>query len=463
MTPPTTKSFLRNWTLTIPPEDHRQPRMVSALRRLEETLGQVQGRMPSIQDAKESMREVEEGWQRGLAIASLPKRHLRRFAWALFQPWAREGLDLPAHGPFVEAYRNWLTKNRSGAKAARLIHPYLRYFPGDVAFREDWRRFLADVVEQHPGRRLAVWKERHGRFGLLGHAGAEEFARLIMKEPDQYDDLLEQAGLTGFLADSRFVRVAVRSLILQISQELQSNSDLSRTECESLLAVLESSPGTFRFEEFRVEIAETLLSPWMERTPPKPVKQAIWAFCHRHFGNPIIDSGGWSGISERPKQVFVRWLAERALDTFFDILDRTALDRQWQQRKAFWDAYLKEGMISEAWLALGTAAGLLADRVIESSEGSWAALQGAQPNQSVLLMKIRNVTIVEWSHQGAARMWLDGHPKTPKLYDRYYTAYRLRASCDIRIIHRPNLEWRGTTARWIEKQTGLNPRRSRIR
>jgi len=458
MTPPATKSFLENWTFTSPAGDGRQPRMVGALRRLEATLGQVERRMPSPNDAKESLKALEHGWGRGGGINALPGRHLRQFAWVLFQPWARNGPDLPGDAPFVAAYREWLMQNPSGVKVSRLIPPYLRFFPEDAAFREDWRRFLADAVTKHSGGRLATWKRRHQEFGLLEADGATRFAQSIVKSPQRYGELLEAAGLTGFLADSQFVRVAHQSLIREIADVLQSGSNLSRSQCDALLSSLEtSSPATLRFQDLRSEVAETLLGPWTQRTPPEPVKQSVRAFLQRHLGNPNISRGRWGGVPEASRKVFLRWLAEDALAAFFEILDRTALDRQWRERKAFWEDYLNENLISDAWLALGPTAGALANRVLKLPNGSCAALEGAASNQSVLIMRIRNITIVEWSHQGAARMWLDGHPSVPKLYEPTYTADRLRSPADIRIVHHVNLEWRGRTASWIKKQTGLMP------
>ena len=456
MTPPTTKSFLTNWTLTIPPEDGRQPRMVGTLRTLEKILGEVQGHMPSIQDAKESLKELEEGWERGLEVASLPKRHLRQFAWALFQPWAREGLDLPANGPFVSAYRDWLTKNRSGAKAARLIPPYLRYFPEDGAFREDWRQFLADVLDRHPGRRLAVWKDRHKGFGLLEVDGTGRIASLLIQHPGRYEELLERAGLTGFLADSRFVRIVHGSLIQQVSQELRSNPDLSRGECDSLLSVLELSTGELRFGDLRVDVAEALLAPWVDRTPPEPVKEAIRSFLHRNFGNPNVRKTRWSGVAPVLKEVLLRWLAEEALETFFQIVSETAKARHWEERKRFWENYLQEEMISGAWLALGGSAASLARTAFKVPRGAWAKLKGAQASQSVLLFQINNITVIEWSHEGAGRIWLNSNTNAPKLYRAQYSRNQFMGDhLDFRFVHIKG--WQSETARWIQRETGLRP------
>jgi hypothetical protein len=370
---------------------------------------------------------------------------------------AREGHNLPSNSSFVAVYRDWLLKNGSGANLVRLITAFLRYFPADNEFREDWRRFLVNALVKDGGRRLALWKERQKEFGLLLLDGPHRFARRLLSDPPQQEELLKKAGLTGFLYDSEFARVVQWSLVKQISEYFSINSRLTRSECEAILSLLENGRGNLIFEDLRIRVAETLLLQWETRSPPEPVKEAVRAFLQRHFGNPNIQIGRWSGVGEVARRIFLRWLAEDALDTFFEILDRTALDRQWRARKAFWAAYLKEDLISDAWLALGPAANVLAARTSELSGGSWGALQGASANQSVLLLKIRNITIMEWSHEGAARMWLDGNKNAPILYKRAYSAYRLRAVADERIVHDQNLRWRIQTAKWIRDQTGLNP------
>jgi hypothetical protein len=46
-------------------------------------------------------------------------------------------------------------------------------------------------------------------------------------------------------------------------------------------------------------------------------------------------------------------LARASLDLFFKLIDEHALDAQWRYRHAFWLAYLEQGVIADAWLALG--------------------------------------------------------------------------------------------------------------
>ena len=60
---------------------------------------------------------------------------------------------------------------------------------------------------------------------------------------------------------------------------------------------------------------------------------------------------------------------------------------------------------------------------------------GVEATHSVLLLRIKGVTIAEWSHNGSCRMWKRGNRAAPKLYEPEYTRSELTDGCDFRQTH----------------------------
>jgi hypothetical protein len=115
------------------------------------------------------------------------------------------------------------------------------------------------------------------------------------------------------------------------------------------------------------------------------------------------------------------WLIENAIHQFLDVVDHDADPDQWPYRKAFWLSYLKAGHVKDAWVAFGPAAADRARDLTESSKAPrrlYADLTGApQPTQSVLLLKIDNLVIGDWSHTGACRFWTKDSEAGKRLTD----------------------------------------------
>ena len=74
-------------------------------------------------------------------------------------------------------------------------------------------------------------------------------------------------------------------------------------------------------------------------------------------------------------------------------------------------------------------------------------------------MKIRgesNITIAEWSHNGAFRLWVDSE-KSPQLHKLSYSGYQLRRNSNERQVHIGS-RWVYKIQKMIENYTGLQIR-----
>src|SRR5690606_38115463 len=155
----------------------------------------------------------------------------------------------------------------------------------------------------------------------------------------------------------------------------------------------------------------------------------------KHLGHPRLRPEEWQGSSSDAQAVMLQWLISDTLNDFFDLLDITAFDRHWQVRKAFWQQYLDKGVVLDAWIVLGPEArgyglGLL------NQVHDYGSLQGAEATQSVLLMRIDDLIIAEWSHNGRCRIWRQGIDHgAPELYKLSYKAWELRREAGAEFTH----------------------------
>ena len=325
-----------------------------------------------------------------------------------------------------------------------------------------------EVSRRRPGRRQADWALRCRRYGLLKEDGARSFVGSAVGRKAAVPELLQDAGLTGPLERSEFLR---EGLLLYLSKDNAAKKLVrakNPTGLKRLLTLLQCE-GRLRFMEPKTRrvIAESLLTPFVAAAPSREVKEELQQFFLRCFGDPRLPSGrpNWSGMSDDIRRVIMRWLNEQTIELFFRVVEKTAHDRHWRYRKAFWKTCFDDGLIDDVWFVLGRGA---RDQLRSLEDDSGAteatgALIGAAYGQSVLLMRMASgVTISEWSHSGACRLWLGGNRAAPRMYGPEYTRHDLFHDQDHRQVHHGSEtgSWQHALADWLEENTGLKIDRS---
>lgn len=116
----------------------------------------------------------------------------------------------------------------------------------------------------------------------------------------------------------------------------------------------------------------------------------------------------WDSISIESRNIFLKWIAEDDLELFFKIIERTAVDRMWRYRHKFWKTYLP--YITNTWVFLGKDAQRIAKQLGDKRD-SFGKLKGGTTNQSVFAFQIGEYIFLEWSHNGALKVWsIHDHP-----------------------------------------------------
>ena len=162
-----------------------------------------------------------------------------------------------------------------------------------------------------------------------------------------------------------------------------------------------------------------MCSPWLlQDNPSKEIKKTTLNFLVRNFGDlrtQSVRERYWGDINVDTKALIKRWQAGQTLEYFFKLISESALDTHWDYREKFWSSYYEDNLIEDAYVILGKEA--LADINLVKPEdrpsnfGKFAPGTGASPSHSVLILQISNLTIVEWSHSGAMRIYLSDNEK----------------------------------------------------
>ncbi|EPR43453.1 hypothetical protein dsx2_2304 [Desulfovibrio sp. X2] len=449
---------LRNALLGWSPPPFRCPATPVAMGRAErEVAKKLQGggsTPPKPFELEEIYRELSRALDSHGTVRAAGRRALRLAPWVLFSyPTNRPGY-LAAMPGVAQEYAAWLAPQSTCRPLLALLHALLLHYPRTLATFTDWLALLNERLASSDSPKLHLWQARRRDFGLLANDGPERVWRRLAADAAPVSELLDAMGLNGDLGTGRFAEQAFLGLLAHVARMMDDGR--ADAPLERLFAfaapIGTGSEELLRFPLAR-EVAEGLLMPFARRRVPLSYKDRVRDFLLKRLGDPRMVSRGWQGVPEEAKAVIKGWLVENSLEDFFRILTATA-DPIWTYRRDFWRTYLQKGVITEAWVALGSKARSLAKRAFD---GEYGELVGALGTQSVLLMRIGGLTIAEWSHSGACRIWLTPTGVTPDFYKLTYGAASLRGTPDEKIIHNGSerYRWQNRVARYIRNSTGI--------
>ena len=426
-----------------------QPELQRQLAKLDASIGEAE----PVVELKPFLRSAAEN-----GAGALPRFQLNRVlrgAWCdpEFDDLGSEALDRA-----IEEQR------RSSDQA--MIDGYLTYFPVDRPIMGK----LADAASSAAKRHEWAWRERARQWELFApsQGPARVALDLIQRDDDQIFQLIRETGLGTNLAASGFGQATFARLCVATA-ELPPRKAVSAQR--SLLRLFDQEALAGQIEL----VVRALLEPWVSEKPEPEHRKAISEFLLDQVGDPRLQRPRWDRIvrslaetigEERAltvTQVFKRWLTEVAMREFFRAIAKTT-DRpdQWAQREKFWMAYLDEGLVSDAWPALGVRARNQIEYLIRQSgeRPEYGIIRGGPASSSSIIMQIGDLRISEWSDNGSCRFWSDSDPNAPKLYAKIYDGAKLRTTAG-----RSDFEYEShvpASPGWEGKFAGIIHRRTSI-
>lgn len=358
---------------------------------------------------------------------------------------------------FFKACESRIKKSLCRALIWVYLHNYEDNRPG-IALLGEW---LSKVVNQWDW----LWADRQRELSLFnGHAATRSIASMVMSGKENVADILESRGLAGALQSGGMASAAFSEMLRQYRENAglyDAGEIVSRLKRLLEWAALEGQK--FSYPKLKTFFIESLLLPWAGRNPEDKIINMTQSFLLDSFGDPRLGGASWKSVDENAMRVVRGWLVKRALAQFLDVVDELALDHQWKYRRAFWMAYYNKGVISDAWVAFASNGATKAQQIARRHEdNSWLSfgnLYGSgDPNHAVLILRIGNLTIADFSHNGKCRLWDSRNERAPKPYEKNYDRSDLvnsRAESEHIHSNSPGYLWQGRVASEINNVTGI--------
>jgi hypothetical protein len=395
----------------------------------------------------------------------------------------REGCKIVLHGPtplaaapgVIDDLMRLVEQNKRRAAFFAVIDAYLDGFDDQSPTILSLANKLRSMASRWAWRPNDHWPARLDDFSLLDPAKSPALiARRVLSSGKSPRDTLAEAGLDtvgrrfGGLVESAF-RVACHLVMGRNGQEAV---DGQRT----LIEWARDDAGKFGYQKSWPDFVRASLVPWEMVEPSEAHKSALIEMLERYGGgDPRAQPQRWREVMDNAPgayAVLMRWLTRASVLQFLDVVDRLMPDYQakqmWAYRRAFWTSYLlSDGNspgIDAAWVAFGSDGARLANKAArESGDRSFSAF-GRQNDKSAahaaLILKMGDLTIVDWSHSAKYQVWKRGDDRVPELFkDLYRYGALYNAPIDGSHVSPATYSWQKRLANIIEGRPVFSPKR----
>ena len=302
-----------------------------------------------------------------------------------------------------------------------------------------------------------VWQNRVTQYGLLSSdVGLHCSKKILDAETFDAASFASESGLKGVKGAGGVGYKVFQAL----SKTLSTEHDKKHLDRYLEFVTIEEN---IRFRSHLSDYTAALLAPYLSSAPSDQDRLRIEGFLVTNFGDPRINPGAWRGADAKYVDVLKRWLAKASLELLLNVVSASNDTKQWEQRFKFWGHYFDQGLITDAWVALGPAASVEARRLVREGELSSAADfgllsgGGVQADHSVIMFRLGDFTITEWTHSGKVRLYDPRNENIPRFYERRYDTAAIRndTACDLALVH--HYSWRERLSGYIRFELGLSP------
>ncbi|WP_243439393.1 EH signature domain-containing protein [Fundidesulfovibrio soli] len=371
----------------------------------------------------------------------------------------------------LQAYLGALAQRAKGRILRGLARVYVHVFSSFPSAASILAAFLASRADAM-GRRWADPAKKYHLFNpdQVVASLARHLLRQDVDASHGYVAALDQAGLPPGIAVSELGISIFQAALRQASK--QGNRLDSQEVAQRIIDLSSNGEGGLALQGANLvvrEVTNALLMPFRATKGDETIRNRVKTFLLNKLHDPRLDRALWLPVREEAKAVMHGWLTEQSLELFLGIVDRVSdMDedarRMWQMRGKFWRAYHRKGFINEAWVVLGVNGVREARRInLQADSPLGQALSYAEltystdiMNHIVLIMKIDNLVVVDWSHNGRCHIWSDRNKYAPALYRPRYSKNDLTQGSEKPgpYTHYAGGTWRENVAEHIRRETG---------
>lgn len=400
-------------------------------------------------------------------ITEIPRKSLKLVAAGGLQYLSEQ----PDGQSLLERFFQIVVSSGSALLMKSLLLGYLRIASSNSALCDSLRNILIRKIDLLPER----WIKRVDAFGLLDIPIGMKLGKEILFSKDKSPiEVLEQAGLKrGLMLGGGFSKEAFLSMCHLLSighkeevlERFLSLLEEMNTLDEPIYPFAHPQSGDI------ASVCSALLSPYRTENPTDIVKGRIENFLLERFGDPRANRLRWSKVGEEEVGVLSRWLTKESFELLMQVLSSTNNTGQWKDRAKFWGHYIDHEFVSEVWVVFGPDAYRQANRLVKEGEiksrSAFGVLEreNIQLIHSAILMKIGDLIVSEWTHDGKIRIYSSSNPRKPKFYSTRYSPNSIRddSSPDFVKVHLG--AWEYDVETYIYRATNIPgpSRRGRVR
>lgn len=446
-----------------------EPKIIGVRTQIERQFSDIAAKRPEEFDLAKAWAILLDAKHRGNELWSVDRKTLRHAPWVIFD--IRDGVPpLASDKHFAAAYLKRLMESGTAAAVVNLVHGFLYAYPNRLLTFDVFANALPRLLERHPTARCRRLLDCITRFRLLKPEGPSVVWDYVAQEHGAIGELLDRVGIGETLQRGGFGNAVFEAAMDATSGALIANA-LAAEHTVTRLMDLAKDEGCaerrLRFPSHRAALVESLVLPFAQGAHGEPVRRLIETFVLDHYRDPRIDRSQWHGVSEEAIRVVSGWLVAETLEDFFRLIEHASqgdptASRHWRYRKAFWSAYLRAGVITEAWIVLASHVDHDARRVLELDRKAYGRFQrgtGEARNHAALMLRIGDLLITDWSHTGKYRVWeAGGRPQeSPEMYKSVYTWGGLTRGADLAGVHYHTERgaWQRRLASYIRDRTGI--------
>ncbi len=422
--------------------------------------GERKEQTPPLVELDATVSRVRAAWSEGRALRDLERRDRSLLPYVLFHPAGngREREWLGADAAFAHGFLTFLAGESRALSSTAFV--LLRDYPRLLATFEQLRQGFCATLVRDEGLRTEIWRNRQRIYALFSPEGPAQLATILSDGAAHANTILEDAGLVDELAVGNFMREVHGRMLGVLGERLASGADA--VWVRRPFEFLAGSGGRLRFDDESAAVANALFLPYARVGPQDSTRRAIQDFALEYLNDPRVSPKKWLGAPDA-RDVFLQWMVGATLEQFFRIISKSAKANHWRYRRKFWGAYLKRGLIQDAWVVLGDQAREHARAILEPHERRYGTLTGTTSDKSVLWLRVSGLTIAEWSHDSPCFVWPANAPRAPGRQKQYEKEQLRGTDTDVARglcysqWHRGSetYKWQGQLASHIERQVGV--------
>lgn len=391
-------------------------------------------------------------------ISSLSRYDINHSPWVLFDYFDKDK-PLIKRWRFMRFYKKLTHDVDNYRFIMAFYNAYLVSYPYKEKYINDLQSHLKTLFNSSENKKVARLSVEILRRNTLDTNAHVALSNNVIRT-GKIELELKNRGLLEGLSSSKFTLTFLNYYLKNFKANVTSISFNQKMSLISSLLEFSELDDKFRYPQLRIDTADSILMSLHHIQIQPDVKEALKTFFLTYYGDPRVELSGWHGVSDEARRVFQSWLVEKTMEDFFNLLSHVAdtqsdSDRHWRYRKRFWNAYLKKGYIDEAWFALGNRAYEQAPNFIKGKH-NYSSLSGGDSRHSVLIMKIGDLILTEWSHSGSYRVW-NSAQYAPVFYEKHYNRDDVISNCDHSGAHHGNETggWQQRLSTHISDLTGL--------